>query len=282
MRSVASRKGLHSCWPGEKLTSELTKKAEGLFIWVDIVSRYLYGARDPGGKLVSFISKGYLSGLPAEEKMDELYSAILAACDWSDKDFAEGYHVFIGAIMAAKTPLSMSALRSLHGNIARPQVKETLGPLASLLTGVVDQKKHVHILHVSLREFLTDRARHPPTRKRFHLNEREHSQRLALLCIRTLNDDLPQDIPCRGHPGEFEDYTQCIPEIAESYVAEELWYACEFWIDHIVEVEAPTSDLLHALRNFLSERLVACVVVVVSKGRFQGLRRIREWLQVNI
>jgi hypothetical protein len=46
--------------------------------------------------------------------MDELYAEILSGCDWDDEDFVNGYHLVVGAIMAAMTPLSITALQSLH------------------------------------------------------------------------------------------------------------------------------------------------------------------------
>ena len=46
--------------------------------------------------------------------MDALYAEILNACDWSDKDVVNDYHLFMGAVITVKTPLLSSALQSLY------------------------------------------------------------------------------------------------------------------------------------------------------------------------
>src|SRR5580693_10046347 len=80
----------------------------------------------PDNKLRLFLSDSAPTGLPAEKKMDDLYAAILHACDWDDNDFVEGYGLVMGAILAAKTPLSMSALQSLHRTTPALHVAEVV------------------------------------------------------------------------------------------------------------------------------------------------------------
>jgi hypothetical protein len=74
-----------------------------------------------------------------------------------------------------------------------------------------------------------------------------------------------------------------IPEIAEGQISEEVWYACRFWPDHIVDVESPVSvEFIAALRNLLSTKIVLWMEIVTAKGKFRNLRRVREWLQVLV
>jgi hypothetical protein len=74
-------------WPGAQLSKEFQIKAEGLFIWVSAVSEYLSNPKtyDPDSKFRSLLSDRNLSGLPAEQKMDKLYTEILDNSDWDDK-----------------------------------------------------------------------------------------------------------------------------------------------------------------------------------------------------
>ena len=89
LRHIASRKRLGVDWPGAKLSGEFQTKAEGLFIWVSVVSEYLSSPKtsDPDGKFRSLLSDRNLSGLPVEEKMDKLYAKILNNGDWNDKAY---------------------------------------------------------------------------------------------------------------------------------------------------------------------------------------------------
>src|SRR5258708_3330327 len=111
---MSSRRRLGVGWLGEQHINDFMQKAEGLFIWVSTVSEYLLTASYPDRKFSTLLYERNLSGLRAEAKMDALYADVLSACNWSDEDFVHNYKLIIGTIMAAKTPLSSSALQSLH------------------------------------------------------------------------------------------------------------------------------------------------------------------------
>jgi len=134
--------------------------AGGLFIWVFIVSEYLRMSTDPDEELHTLLSRQSLSSMSAEAKMDELYLTIFQGCNWNDQGFVKGYGLIMGAIMAAKTPLSMSALQSLHRHTLSPQVKvrKYLRPLTPLLANLDNERTPVNILHLSLKDFVTVRA----------------------------------------------------------------------------------------------------------------------------
>jgi hypothetical protein len=256
------------------------RKVEGLFQWVATISRYLFHTTYPDNKLHLFLSDSTLTGLPAEKKMDDLYAAVLQACDWDDDDFIEGYGLVMGAILAAKTPLSMSALQSLHCPTPTLCITEVVPQLSSLLTGLTDKKQPVQILHLSLCDFLTVHAQLSRDYKQFCISEKEHSQWLAFLCLTVLNEDLKQDTPgvgdlARDSPG--------IPKMTDGDISEELLYACRFWMNHIIEVEAPVPSLLiEALHSFLSTQLISWIEILTAKDKFQKLLELRKWIQVGI
>ena len=91
LRHVSYRKRLGAHWPDSQLVMDLTKKSEGLFIWVSTVSNYLCTIISPDRPLRSLLYQCQSFGLPAEEKMDELYAKILDSCNWRYEDFADGY-----------------------------------------------------------------------------------------------------------------------------------------------------------------------------------------------
>jgi hypothetical protein len=54
-------------------------------------------------------------------------------------------------------------------------------------------------------------------------------------------------------------------------------------MNHIIDVESPVSvELIAALRNLLSTKIVLWMEIVTAKGKFRNLRRVRDWLQVLI
>jgi hypothetical protein len=87
----------------------------------------------------------------------------------------------MGAIIAAKTPLSTSALKSLHRHDdSVASVRNYLLPLASLLTSLENDKTPVKILY--LQDFHTSpRSSESPTSQKLSLSEEVHSERLGLL-----------------------------------------------------------------------------------------------------
>ena len=212
--------------------------------------------------------------------MDELYTTILESCNWEEEVFVQGYGLLMGAIMAAKTPLSASALQSLHHSSLTLPVRTILRPLGSLLTGLRDETETqpIRILHLSLRDFLTARAATSPMCAGFYIAEKHHSERLALICLTILKEHVLPNMPGTGYlKSEFEG----IPQGDEGHMSEELWYACRFWIDHVVDVEVPVSGLVDAIHTFLSTKAVLWIELVASKGQFQKLVKVREWLQVR-
>jgi len=282
LRYIASRKRLDAGWPGPQLSSEFQTKAEGLFVWVSAVSEYLASPKtyNPDAKLRYFLSNPNLSGLPAETKMDKLYCEILKNCDWNDQEFVDMYQLVVGSIMALKTPLSASALQALHHSNPTFQADEVLRSLSSLFIGISNGRQPIRILHISFRDFVTWRARSTPGLGQFYVDEKFHSQRLALSCLSILNHDLNHDHLGIGY---LTSETEGIPEIPDSHISETLHYACRFWPSHVIEVENPMPEgFLDALHDFLSINLIRWMEVVNAKGQFQGLADVRRWLQVSV
>jgi hypothetical protein len=266
-------------WPDQSLVKEFTRTAEGLFIWVSTVCNYIRTTIDPDEELRLLILHRSPQGLPAEEKMDEMYITILKTCNWRDNAFVQGYGIVMGTIMVAKSPLSMVALQSLLGDTLKWPVERILQPLRSLLSGLT-ARAPVRILHQSFRDFVTVRAKLSLDSRQFFLCITTGNQHMTLRCIEKLNQELTDDIGGIGYLDVDEEVLPGIPEIHE--ITEELVYACKFWIDHLVGVQSPVlNELTTALHNLLSTQLVLWMEVISSIGKFPGLRDVCKWYQVN-
>jgi hypothetical protein len=285
LKAIVADRDLSADWPEKDRTDLLIKKAEGLFQWAATVCQFLSLHVRPGKQLDFLLSGTGQSGLRAESKMDELYSKILSRCNWNDSDFVEGYGLVIGAIMAAKQPLSVSALQSLHSTTLAARVIDILRPLGSVLHGLVDPVGPIHILHLSFRDFLTDRAQSLPDSLRYYICEPQHSRRLALACLIVMEEQLRGDICSIG------DLSKCVSEInnirglVASHVSEELAYACRFWTDHVVDTDGVLPPApVDALRSFLLTRLLQWMEVMALKELLhiatKMLIKLRDWLQV--
>jgi hypothetical protein len=281
--NISSRRRLPADWPGTERTDALITKAEGLFVWVSTVSEYLSTVAHPDRKLSTLLYERNLSGMPAEAKMDALYVEILNACDWSDEDVVNDYHLFMGAVMAVKTPLSSSALQSLHRSHPRLDIDGGLHPLSSLLTGLFGNDQPIQILHLSFRDFLTGRTRSSAEHHHFHINEQEHNQQLAILCLHILNEDLSSNTPGAGYLSGLMPDIKGIPSVDKSQVSEVVWYACQFWAEHIIELEGPIPKVLvDGLHKFLETKVTVWMEVLNTQYPFQTLSKLRMWLQVSV
>lgn len=185
----------------------------------------------------------------------------------------------MGAILTARIPLSLSALQSLYRAYLPWQISGIVTRLGSLLTGTAEDHLPLQILHLSLREFLVDRARSSPEAKRFHINPGDHHNQLALSCLTIMNHDMDPAIPALGYLTSPPPYE--LLAIAEGPVSDALWYACYFWVDHFMEIGALGPDIADATRVFLSEHFVSWVEVLSSRGEYQSVAGLSRTLEVG-
>ncbi|KAF7965034.1 hypothetical protein HWV62_863 [Athelia sp. TMB] len=270
--AILRKMGLIS--PDEAIIRDLKRLAEGLFIWIVTICNFLRTAHRPKDKLQALLSKSSQQGTHPEKKMDQLYAAILAECgDWEDADFVKDYDLVIGTIMALKRPLSFAALRALHDGSLDLEAEQLLQRFGSVLTGIRDDHQPIRTLHLSFHEFVTDRAANDNSTKRFHLSEKEHSGRLAELCVKTLNRELARPIDGTGYLAiDIPDVG--IPKILN--VSEQLVYGCAHWPSHLQDLEIPLTIQPHII-PLISRHLVTWIEVLAATDVFCGLLQVKQW-----
>jgi AAA ATPase domain len=285
LKDVALQKDLGDEWPDPVLFDDFVSRSGGLFIWVSTVYEFLLKSIDPDRRLKSLISTQNPqsdNNWGPEETMNSLYLTILQNCNWKDPEFVHGYPLIMGSIITAKTPLSISALQSLHRNTIPFPIKRFLVHLASLLTGTTDENLNapVQILHSSLKTFIT-RGTKDPRNQHIYLDEAEHNQRLAHLCVDLMNEYLPKIISAAGMGYLADIDSEGISQIARDVASEELIYACQFWMDHIITIEEPTQELLDALEMFLLNHFKTWMEIVTAVKQFNaGLSKVMDWIKV--
>ncbi|KAF7982529.1 hypothetical protein HWV62_28150 [Athelia sp. TMB] len=279
LRNEALRLKMGPLWPDEALIRDLITRAGGLFIWIATIFSYLRSAYNPKAKLSALLSNSIPRGLPdVNEKMDALYTAILDSCGaWSDADFLRDYHLIMGAIMGAKRPLSLVALRALCDDIGELSPNLLLERFGSVLVGLHDENEPIRIVHLSFREFITDRASENPGTQKYSISEKKHSRRLAALCLNTMARELPDRyIVGAGYLDQTHDDMPGIPRLEG--VSEQLLYGCESWTDHVFDFEDPGAIFPH-VQNFLLHICKYWLEIVASRATFRGSLVIRRWLE---
>ncbi|KAJ7584224.1 hypothetical protein C8J56DRAFT_1054786 [Mycena floridula] len=268
-------------WPTEAQILKFQLKSEGLFIWASTICEFLASSFITRTKpeFESILQDHSPVGLEPFKKMEALYDVIIDRC-FSTRTESLFYQGIIGAVMAAKVPLSMSALQALID--WKLETLDVTGfirqsPIRTLLMGHHDETTPIRILHLSFRDYLTDPGR---SVGQSFIDEKHHSARLALHCIEVMNREFIKDIPGTGYLQDDTPYA-AIPKID---VAEEVWYACQFWLEHLADVQDLKSspNVLDALRAFLSEYLVFWLEIMASKGHFKPLLQpvLRESLHI--
>ncbi|KAF7964708.1 hypothetical protein HWV62_3691, partial [Athelia sp. TMB] len=280
VRDDMIRSQMGTPWPDEPLIHDLKVKTEGHFIWITTVFSYLRSAYQPREKLRALISSSVAHGqvLEPTRKINELYATILEVCgDWNDPAFREGYALFMGSVMAVKRPLSLAALRALHGGSQELSLGSLPQRFGSVLVGLQHEHEPIHTLHLSFREFVTVSAAESVHTEKFSLSEQEHSRKLAELCLQTMVREMTAaPVAGAGYLADHVDDRPGIPKLTG--LSEQLLYGCESWSDHICDIERPTIAVAAILQEFLTHNHITSIEIVASRSTFLSSLSVWRWL----
>src|SRR5258707_8583672 len=199
--------------------------AGGLFIWVRIVMEYLKKSIDPVNSLEYLLDLGASrEKLSAEEKLDALYNAILSKCNWKDPIFKHDYPIVMGAIVTAKSPLSITAWATLLSPLLKTSVQNIISELRPLLSGTDQPSTPIQLLHQSLRDYL---KRDDVNEVWTKLDAAANQERLALRCFQVTNAEI-RKVAGLGIIEELGDL-EVMPMIPQTNISEHLAYACHYW-----------------------------------------------------
>lgn len=273
----------------EGLIRDLEESAGGLFIWIAAAFRYLRNSDNLKRSICAILSKdGERGKNDPREKMGSLYEIVLKDCgDWTNSTFLREYHHFMGAIMTAKRPLSLGTLRALHNNELEPSgLPQRFG---SVLIGLHDDREPVRALHSSFHEYITKDTQDD---EKFHISEKEHNRRLALLCLQTMNREFTtRNIGGIGYLERDPDEPPGIPKVIG--VSDQLLYSCEYWGAHISDLSKPNGSeskivkeiresIVEEMRDFLTNHQNAWMEVVCSRRVFLGSQSALSWSEVSL
>jgi len=264
-------------WPTGELEEQVVERSEGLMIWVVAICQYLKGGLNPQKDLEELLDKSIMDdNSDAEEQMDRLYLTILEKCRWRDRRFTESYNGTMGTILAAKVPLTASAIEALHGGTF--EVKAIVRFLKPLLLAS-DDSQPIQILHQSLYDLLIFRAHKADKPSPFAIDVRLHNQQLALFCLKVINAELSEGTPGTGY---LDGNERGIPKMLDEAIFEQLWYSCRFWMIHLQDITSPAADIIETLGIFLAQKFILWQEVLVCKGHIQEIDTLFKWINVSV
>jgi len=265
-------------WPDDNLITKFNHQAEGLFVWAATACNHIDTSTSPMEELGDLLNNENFLDVHAAEKMDKLYASILSKCPWRDRYFVRRYRPCLGAVVALKRPLSISAIEMLLDD---DNAGTFFRPLCSMLIGAMSRDQPVQIAHQSLRDYVTrcDQGGDYAD-ARFAISEIDHSEHLALCCIITLNRELPKHRNNVSFIFDNDRDAGNIPSVMDGVIPEHVWCACEHWIDHIQDVRVVSDELRKQLADFADRYLLIWMAVCAMRKRYFGIGRFYEWSKV--
>jgi hypothetical protein len=270
-------------WPAPDAMTELERRAGGLFIWASTICKFIKGDRgivDHEAQLELILGK---TSCDAESPIDKLYSAVLAHSYNPQHSAVEhDLKLVLSTLVAAQTPLSLVAiaqfLQYIPGKTKLPPIA-FVQPLGSLLSGTRDQNALLRPLHPSFYEFLTveERSHH------YYIDSMAHSAAMAAASLDIIIHRLTKDDICRVGDSFYRngDISDCT---VDQSIPEALRYACRFLVDHIVNVNVNTVDLLAKIKIFLFRHLLhwieALSLMKMLHVAHSSLLRLDRWIMV--
>lgn len=266
LERISKAAGLEKTWPTtqiERDAAALASKAGGLFQWAWLLASLLVNRVRPRD-VVARILDVETSSTP-EVNLDALYSeALNIALPEITNDVNLGllYSQVVGTVLAAKQPLSVSAICSLlksDSDDASSAVRALLVNLGSVLVlhRVRGGALVVRVGHPSFRDYITSQERCQPS---WFIEPHQASVQLGSRCFSMMATTLKRDICRIGSPSVAN---KDIPSgTIYQYIVSGLQYACIHAFTHIER----DSGNLRMLETFLMEKLLEWLEAMTLMG----------------
>jgi len=274
-------------WPTDEHLNLLCERAAGLFVYAVATLKFLDHKFTLPSKQLDIITRapgstvyeGKAKFRPSTT-LDSLYlTSLQSTFDEMGVEDDEEVHSVIGAVVLAVNPLPPSAIATLV-NMQEQEVMNLLQMIQSLLKLSKDPDSPVLPFHKSFPDFITDPLRCP--NKRFHISPRTGHLKLALNCLKLMNNSLGQNLlslPNYALNLEVKDLQARIG----NHISGALQYACKSWHNHLTEVRGDITAIIPTLQSFLQEGFLAWLevlsVIGAARDAVTALEKLMPWLQ---
>jgi AcrR family transcriptional regulator len=258
-------------WPPPTAITELTRRANGLFVYAVTIAEYIKSSSElytPTTLLEEVLSTSSIDARYHYQDLDALYLKVLdqAAAGRANADrLRERVRDAAASVVLAKEPLSWSALSGLT------ELPVTaLQLLSSVILEASDGK--IRPFHASFADFIVDATR--CTNPAYHVNAAQHHERLARHCLTIMNKALRYDICNLSEPGTPNDRLRDLERVLQNAVPAELRYACIHWAAHLSQATSLDSRLRDELTKFCDKHILHWFEVMSLISRLSACDKI--------
>ena len=274
-------------WPSDPHIDLLCSRAAGFFVYAVATVKFLdSNIRLPKHQLDVIVKLPECTAPEGKTRfnpkttLDSLYTSILqAAFSEGDPEVYSRVRSTIGAVVLVVNPLPPSGIAELVG-LDPKEVMLFLTWVHSLLTLNESSNQPVKPFHKSFPDFITDPSRCTDTR--FYISPRDLHLKLAINCLKMMNEGLKQNLLSLPNYALNLDVRDLETRI-DDRTSIALRYACRFWHSHLTRAEGDVSDAVSHLRIFLEKGFLAWLEVVSAIGAVGGaavgLEKAMSWLQ---
>ncbi|TFK21117.1 hypothetical protein FA15DRAFT_97106 [Coprinopsis marcescibilis] len=256
-----------------ELLDAFIAKSEGLFLWAATVLNHIDNAYDHAAELADVVAGASIYWTEAEAaagKLERLYEHILSKLEWKDPRFVKKYNIVVGALVTLQEPLSRRGLAELYSpdGITEDEIHGICMFIRPLLQNYSKDEadQPIHLLHLSVKEYLVQRAKQP-----FRIDCEVHHTRLARLCLRAIKRELtPENVPILGYSDgdwawDVAEKIRPIPVLLRTSLPASLRYSIQYFDTHWCALrEEADEELAALLRDVLVENPRPLLEVVAS------------------
>ncbi|KZP23567.1 WD40 repeat-like protein, partial [Athelia psychrophila] len=255
-------------WPSEEDITCLVILAAGLFIWAATACRLIDEGQDPKESMDELVK--YQPGAHANPfaGLHQLYhTALESAGRWGNEAFCSDFRTILGAVIAARVPLSCTIIDTLLG-LSQPSV-QMISHFGSVLRGGMEEP--IQLLHTSFSDYLTL----PDLDEPWAINVGHSNEQMARRCITHLEEKLKENMCNLTLPNPIQD-----EKLPESVV-----YACRFWIEHVCLItdtagaEGLGPVILAFVKKHLLHWIEALAIMKSHHVAIRSLSMVLKWIQ---
>jgi len=270
---------------GTEEINQIVHSADGLFEWARLACEWIRPGTACGMVKERFDDLMTRTAGEGATVLDKMYTAVLESAVGKRQRPLARFRSLMRQILYTLEPLSMYALRAMRMHFPhkddRFDVALILDYMGSLLSGVIDHKNPVRLLHSSFHDFLTDHLRSGD----YFVAELDIQADLAVASLCVLHGDLCFNI-C-GLESSFL-LNSDVPDLAKRVKAKippQLSYSCQFWAKHLQATEFDP-ELAGYVKDILgNERILFWFEVLSLLGVLgnaaPALSSVARWSQVS-